>query len=108
MGENMKVNFTAFILTICGVFIIILASVGVKIYQDKENRHIEYIKSNLKSSANQCIIDNVCNSKDITIKDLIDNGYISDELKTDLKDFSTNSYVVKDTLEVYLIEKLYN
>ncbi len=105
----MKINKgVTFMVTIIGIIVIIIASVGVSLYQDEQDKYMKYFEENVKSMARKCVNDNICNMKDITFDILIKNNYLKGDILKEAEKYSMNSYVEKDTYKIYLVEKLKN
>ena len=89
-----------FILTLVWLLIIILTQVELTILEEKEERKISYIKSNIASSAKQCVREGNCNEGNITVNDLIEKNYIVEDIKDkiayyDVSVINTNNYNVE-------------
>lgn len=101
--EKRKVTF---IITIIGLLIIITSAVIIKLQDNVKEKDNTILKATLLSNTKKCIEDEVCTGENIEITTLINNGYISEENKKELEEYSNDSFISYPSRNVYLIKKI--
>ena len=99
-----KRNKIVLLIAIFGIILLILTGVIIKINKYNLNKEITNLKSNLLSITKKCIEESNCKTDTLTIKDLDNLGYIDNNTKNKLKDYSNKSYIIYSIKEVYLIK----
>lgn len=103
MEKNKKV---CLIMTLIGVTIIIITSVIISIINYNEDKELKLLKKDIISITRACVKDNICTNDTITLKDLNEYNYLTDELKKRTENYDESSFIIFSLKEVYLKEKI--
>lgn len=95
----------ALIITIVGLTVIILSAILLKVSDSVKETDTTILKAKILSAAKECITDKKCPTENIELSFLIENGYISDDIKEELKEYTEDSFLNYPSRSVYLIEK---
>ena len=78
MERNKKVCLE---ITLIGTTIIIITSVIISLINYKENKELNLLKKDLVSITRSCVKDNICTNDTVTLKDLSEYNYLTNDLK---------------------------
>lgn len=93
------------IIATIGVFLIIICSVILKVIEKEESKETKYLKKSLVVKAEECIKDNLCEKRSITLNELKVKGYLDNSLLELLDNYSLDSIISYPTKDVNLIKK---
>lgn len=102
MERNKKVCLE---ITLIGTTIIIITSVIISLINYKENKELNLLKKDLVSITRSCVKDNICTNDTITLKDLSEYNYLTNDLKKRTENYDDTSFIIFSLKEVYLKEK---
>lgn len=101
----MEKRKTALIMTICGLFLIIISATCIKFKDNIDKKEEAFLESNIKSASKKCVAEKKCDNSKIYLDTLLNYQYLSDEVVSKLDNYAGTSYVDYPSYKVYLFEK---
>lgn len=81
-------------LTIIGLLIIVTLATVIKIKENEINEKYNFIVDNFVFYAKKCVKEEKCTKNTVTIKELYDNEYLSEQINPKTKNsFNEKSYI---------------
>lgn len=102
MERNKKVCLE---ITLIGITIIIITSVIISLINYKENKELNLLEKDLISITRSCVKDNICTNDTVTLKDLSEYNYLTNDLKKRTENYDDTSFIIFSLKEIYLKEK---
>lgn len=99
--EKMSKNYNIIIFTIVIMIVFLMAGTVYKVEKEYQNRKVLVVEKRIIEAAINCINDDRCNTKEITLLSLIQKGYLKEEVNPITKMYYSNDSVVKKENGVY-------